>query len=433
MYIPNINNVNSYRDLSFTQVGELKKLSAHFSFHGYDVTDELPATQQNIYQLKGVIKTIDDSLKQKRTFGRVFLDLITFQFIKRIMLGNALPAIKTVIRTLGNEVFNEKLVATPPAPRPAQPGIAPSFGLNAFEVPQEKDFPVIKTISQYSFNAILGSYPKLFHGNHPKNFQKSIHDLVWEAYNYGTLFAAANPQFGDKGDHIKKCMHVIINELDTKGAQPTTKQMGIARSLHHAFTQCQAVQMRVIQEITTELLNTGNISDEICVWWHEYKMGKLEELIREKHPNSENPDELDFTKQFDHIKSAYIEALGAEFGLKGVDAAGRDIHRPRNLYFNSGLFAQYRNKLNLLEFARWIAMDINNPNKDTSRLDKLLINSWYLAGNCDADFAFYDEDKNYADLPEPTAKQKDDCSGVYFMSIDEALMLLKHDLVGLAA
>jgi hypothetical protein len=107
--IPNISNINNYRDLSYKQIGELKQLSSHFSQPGYDVVNESEDNQQSIYGLKDRIIIIDRSLKQKRTFRRWFLDLITLQFVKRIMLTHALPLIKNTIQTLANEVFEDSL------------------------------------------------------------------------------------------------------------------------------------------------------------------------------------------------------------------------------------------------------------------------------------------------------------------------------------
>jgi hypothetical protein len=305
------------------------------------------------------------------------------------------------------------------------------FGPNAFVELQESEFPKIKTISMDAFDDILDFYPEHFRGYHSLNTHKSIRDLLWEAYSYGSLYAAANPQFSDQAEYIKNVMHVVVDALDTKGKEPSTKQIIYATRLDAAYRACQAVQYRTIQEIMSEILNKGDLADSVRVWWQEYKMNKLDEFILEKHPHC-NDNHTEQNKQFPHIKNAYIEALGDEFGLTGLVAASRDIHRPKNLSFHSGLRAEFRGMLDLQEFARLIALDINNSDKESSRLEKNLIFDWYNAGNSDDDFALYSEDKNYDDLPAPTEQQKDFMNGIPFMSTNEAMVLLQHELVGIA-
>ncbi len=92
--IPNLTHVKNYREISYGEIFELKSFSNAISQHGYDVLSQSDNKQRNIRVLDVVVNRIDKSFNRKRSFGKWFLDLITLQFIKRIVLWFALTEIK---------------------------------------------------------------------------------------------------------------------------------------------------------------------------------------------------------------------------------------------------------------------------------------------------------------------------------------------------
>ncbi len=399
MDLPQLGDMNNYREISYAQINELKRFSNAISEIGYEV---LKSNQKPLHDLRGTITKINESLQKTRSFGRWLLDLITLQFIKRIVLSHTLPGIKTSLTILGPL---------------------------AFKVRKDNDIPTFKKLTEYEFANVLKRYPHKFKGNHPHNKTKTVHSLVYQAYFEGTFHAAANPVYGNYQWEIKLMMGLIINELGKSYKTVTEKQKSIADRLDIAFNSCQAEQFRTIQSITLELLSRGDLAEAVSALWQDYKMIKLDEIIGERHPNSTDPKQKDFKKQFPHIKSAYIENLGEQFGLNGVDAARLDIHRPQDLSYPQSLRNDFKSRLNLDEFARQIALDINNHNQETSTLDKTLVFKWINAGGTPG-FGFYRNDKVYTDMAKPTEAQED----LYapYMTVDEAMALLAHPKVGIA-
>ncbi len=299
------------------------------------------------------------------------------------------------------------------------------FGAGAFIAPNEGGFPQITPLSNYNFNELLNRY-KDFNGYHPNNSHKSIKDLLEMAYFQGEFYAAVQQVYGQYKDEIQKMMRLIIREL-ANDKVPQAKRNKIAERLGEAFRSCQAVQFRTVQEIAGELVNLSDLPGTIRLWWQERKMEILNQIIIERHPHC-NDQFQDIAQQFTHLQSGYITKFGDKLGLTGVAQANLDPHKSYNVAHS--IEADFKGRLNLDVFAREIALDINNPKEDCSRLDKTLVYKWIASGDApklpegQGEFGYYAKTKKYADMVKPTEDQGDGYQP--FMTVEEAMQILHH-------
>lgn len=278
-----------------------------------------------------------------------------------------------------------------------------TFGAKAFKVPAGSSMPRANPHAG-EWVAFTARYPTLLSAMNEKAGHQTVQNLMQQAYYSGAIYAAADARYKGYTQTIMQWMGVIVSEL-VKGSPkaPTAQQTGIVRELADAFQSCQDEQVRTIEKVANKLNGGGAITSELQMLWHEYKMLKLDQFIGSRHPNCNKATSP--SQQFPHIKSAYLVLFGQQFGLLGTDKAHLDTHKPTISDYNGSIANQFRKQLNLLEFAKEVALDINNVNADDVRLSKPDLIKWltdtYPVGSVEGEegqFGFHGDGKNYTDL-----------------------------------
>ncbi len=311
-------------------------------------------------------------------------------------------AILTSIQTFCTNIYRS-IVHRNAKPKP----IVIEFGERAFanfKIAEIKNAP---TCTQGEIDKILNGYGSLFDvKKNPriKEPNNTARVLVKKTY------ASGLPNYPETRKDIQNYLGLIFDLLRPDFDAPQSKKQAIAERLAEAFVDCQVVQSDTITNIGKELACQGNIIEQIGLYWQGYKMLKLEELICERHPKCQSTTVAP-NQQFPHVKSAYLDLLGKDFGLEGIEGAKEDKNKP---YVATILQSQsakelktlYRNKLNLADFIQQVMSDINNPNQDLSVLNKDLLFQWGKTNQVPS-FGYYQPDqKNYTGLQKPTEDQE---------------------------
>jgi len=186
------------------------------------------------------------------------------------------------------------------------------------------------------------------------------------------------------------------------------KRASMLQRLADACMDCQQVQAREILRIYGDLTcQTQTLETQTHYFLLKQKEDALDRFITQIHAGCD----LDHTKsspgkQRAHLKSAYIDLLGKEFGLEAVEAAKEDrflAEARREL--ETGVWAgvgvkvimkRLKNELSLPIFVSYLLADVNNQSKNAERLiNRDVIFKWVEShmSKDEAHRVFYDEDR----------------------------------------
>jgi hypothetical protein len=276
------------------------------------------------------------------------------------------------------------------------------FGSKAFVAPKEiLRPPANPTMAEW--NKVKAHFSKEFDTYNSKA-GKTVGQLMEQVYFHGTFYASADQRYNHQIDVSRQAMGVIIRTLAEDDPKTASRRRSLAKEMADAFLSCQDDQIRIILRVSNMIIGGGLINNEIISWWHDYKMLKLSQLISKKHPGCENAKTS--KEQFAHIQSAYLILLGEKFGLLGAKEAKYDTHKPTLSDWSGSIAKEFQDSLNLIEFAKEVAMDINNPGEEV-RLEKDSLRSWLMTTfplvvkegkDYEEQFGFYSDNRDYTDL-----------------------------------
>lgn len=343
---------------------------------------------------------------------------------ERAFLEQEKPKAKIVPKTFAAKTVAPKTVqVSQPITKHADTSLA--FGPQAFVAPKLTDRDTYPTFTKEEILTILDGYKdknglKMFEKVNPrlKAPEGIVKNLIVSTYFNGL------PNYPYLKDETTKYLALIIDLLRPDSPFTKAKKMAIAERVSDAFANCQADQLSTLEALGKELLSKGNLLESVRCYWQAYKTAKLEELVTERDPNRSVVAATSQT-QFPHLKNGYLALLGDQFGLDGTDAAKKDTLRALNILKPGenaqALAAIYQKRLDLKEFIKELALDINSSNEEVSRIDKARVFEW---GKCNGKptFSYFDDIKDYSGCGEITEKQK-----VFFkpcMTLAEARYIL---------
>jgi len=243
------------------------------------------------------------------------------------------------------------------------------------------------------------------------------------------------PMFNSNEELNKDLIDQLTYILAYCAAEDSDKSKELLIELASGFTKCQPEQQREISRIYIrltgiELTFKERIADQLSL----FKEGCFDEMIFQNHPECVNIDDSYPAGQFPHIKSAYLTALGNEFGLKNTEEAALDLNRPRLSKEKVNSFRdELTNKLNehMLDFIigltnEWNDKGINNNDEQ--------FNTWIKDKACHSSFMalnsmpfFYEEDKeeDYILVDKRPNREQEEGFRLFFKPI-EVLQMLKE-------
>lgn len=249
------------------------------------------------------------------------------------------------------------------------------FGDNAFKI-IVKEYIKIKS-SENNINFIQPLFVKSIPNFMDLRGQRGQHTILYmiqTAYSTGlfTLSQSINKQ-------IIPALRYILNKIDElKPDDP--KRNTILKTLSDAFLDCQQVQAREILRIYGDLTNqTETLDKQIIYILMRQKEQSLNEFISQFHMDCD----LDHTKskpseQRVHLYSAYLDIVGEQLGMDGIESARGDRFLGETLNIirsgiwadvgNDTIYALVKNRLSLRQFIECILSDINCQSDNADRL-----------------------------------------------------------------
>jgi len=231
---------------------------------------------------------------------------------------------------------------------------------------------------------------------------RPVLDILSSIYQSGlsTMSQSIN---GEIVPAIRYIFHVA-NGMKAK----EVKRVAMLQRLADACMDCQQVQAREILRIYGDLTcQTQTLETQTHYFLLKQKEDALDRFITQIHQGCD----LDHTKsspgkQRAHLKSAYIDMLGRDFGLEAVEAAKEDRFLAEARHeLENGVWAgvgvkvimkRLKNELSLPIFVNYLLADVNNQSKTAERLiNRDVIFAW-VQKNMSKDEAhrvFYDEDR----------------------------------------
>jgi len=118
----------------------------------------------------------------------------------------------------------------------------------------------------------------------------------------------------------------------------------------------------------------------------------MEGVVNHLNPDAAGMDDDYPSRQIPHITSAYLEAVGRELGMRGVDAATSDMNRPRVMDSRSRdqILNTFKAIFSLQDILGAIVSDVNQQAADAERvIDRDLLMKWAEAAGKDGAFDAY--------------------------------------------
>lgn len=101
------------------------------------------------------------------------------------------------------------------------------------------------------------------------------------------------------------------------------------RSVAAAFQSCQAEQGRTIDAQFGRLNGRdATFKEQLLALVDQHKQMVMQAAVCTLNPTAAEMGDGAPSKQVPHITSAYLQAVGTEFGFRGVMAANKDVHAP---------------------------------------------------------------------------------------------------------
>lgn len=246
------------------------------------------------------------------------------------------------------------------------------------EVQEEKFIKNTKFIKPLFEKTVLG-FAKL----RGQRGQMTVYDMIVRCYNEG-LFTLS----GSINRLIIPAIKYILNEIN-KLKKDNPKRKTVLTELADAFQDCQQVQARVILKLYSDLTNQlQTFEKQILYLFMGQKSQSLNEFITIFHADCD----LDHTKvrpskQRDHLYSAYLDMVGGELGMEGIDAAREDRFLGETISdIRTGVWEgvsreiilkAIKNRIYLKQFVEYVLADINCQSDNADRLiDRDLVFKW---------------------------------------------------------
>jgi len=231
---------------------------------------------------------------------------------------------------------------------------------------------------------------------------RPVLDILGSIYSSGLSTMSQNIN-----TEIIPALHYIIHVANGMKAKDA-KRISMLQRLADAMMDCQQIQAREILRIYGDLTcQSQTLETQTHYFLLKQKENALDQFITMMHVGCD----LDHTqttpgKQRAHLKSAYIDLLGREFGLEAVEAAKEDrfLTEARSEIQN-GVWAgvgmpvillRLKRTMSLPIFVGYLLADINNQSKTAERLiNRDVIFKWAETNMSkqDAHLVFYDEDR----------------------------------------
>jgi len=264
----------------------------------------------------------------------------------------------------------------------------------------------------------------------PKEIRKTILDLVPEAatwvaprsngskaidflvQSYSNGFPALPPAVSE---HCSEGVRLIVGALaDPEGAglKPARTRM-LARTLAEAYTGCQAVQARTVDQLQGEVrgLTSRSLSEQLRVLVEEYREAALDRTVCHFHPGAPTAGDGTPHQQLPHLANLYRRHLGSVIGtsMSHMEAARSDRNASGNLAMKKQVAeARFWYEFDMLELCRAVVADVNQVSEETERrIDRRLLLDW-AGSHQELGFrVFYDESmpELYGDMM-PSADQQ---------------------------
>jgi hypothetical protein len=133
------------------------------------------------------------------------------------------------------------------------------------------------------------------------------------------------PIYGESPVVQLHTIHAIRFIFDC-AAQEKTGSASALQRLAESFQSCQAEQGRTIDALYGRLSGRdASLRDQLLAVVDGYKAMVMQKVVLALNPGSAETDDDNPAAQVPHITSAYLLAVGAEFGFRGVAAARADM------------------------------------------------------------------------------------------------------------
>lgn len=269
--------------------------------------------------------------------------------------------------------------------------------------------------------------------------QHSILHMIQTCYSTGlfTLSHSINQQ-------IIPAIRYILNNLNKLNPKDP-KRISVLRTITDAFLDCQQIQAREIFRMFGDLTNqTQTLDKQITYILMRQKETSLNEFISDFHMNCD----LDHTKttpnkQRAHLYSAYLDLIGLDLGMDGIESAredrflGETMNEIRNgVWAGIGrdqILKMIKNRLSIKHFIICVLSDINNQSDNADRLiDRNVIFQWVEENMTGMNKmkVFYDEERKEEYENQEPSKPLDKNKFQPFLSLELLIeMLEKMELI----
>jgi len=174
------------------------------------------------------------------------------------------------------------------------------------------------------------------------------------------------------------------------------------KRLAEAYQSCQAEQGRTIDSLYGKISGRdATLQDQVLTLVDDYKALTMEGVVNHLNPDAAGMDDDYPSRQIPHITSAYLEAVGKELGMRGVDAATSDMNRPQvtDLHLRAKILDAFKAHFSLKDLLGAIVSDVNQQAADAERvIDRELLMKWSASAGADGTFdahsIFYDAERS---------------------------------------
>ena len=108
-------------------------------------------------------------------------------------------------------------------------------------------------------------------------------------------------------------LYIVSKISENPSSLKTEVRESCVLRLADAFTACQIIQTQVVNAIYNDLCHCNTLDSRLNREWQNYKNMVFESWIADRHPETKLVN-MPSNQQFPHIKSAYLDLLGADLG-----------------------------------------------------------------------------------------------------------------------
>jgi hypothetical protein len=170
-------------------------------------------------------------------------------------------------------------------------------------------------------------------------------------------------QFGAShvGDVYRGKLIIIFKELSVTPTPPDAQRL--VQELVNRSQFCGAALMAVIDEVYSRLFPVDSIKEQIVRLIGRIKLTALETYVMSTHPDSIDPAVLNnwtmASRQYPHVRNAYLAVLGDDLGLEEAAAAKSDQHAHRPMVNEPVALAAIKAMLSLDDIVTSLISEVN--------------------------------------------------------------------------